>query len=82
MVNERMQSQALQKGIQIRRAIVTDINELFAQYPNATAYFNCSGLGSYSLKGVEDKSLYPTRVCPTLPFLTISFLLTYDNRAK
>lgn len=76
-----MQSQALQKGIQIRRAIITDINELFAQYPNATAYFNCSGLGSYSLKGVEDKSLYPTRVRFT-PFFSIISLLTHDYRAK
>ncbi|GAB7352873.1 hypothetical protein MBLNU459_g3470t1 [Dothideomycetes sp. NU459] len=56
-----LQSQALQKGIQVRRAIITDIAELFTQFPHASAYFNCSGLGSYSLKGVEDKSLYPTR---------------------
>lgn len=26
-----------------------------------TAVFNCTGLGSYSLGGVEDKTMYPTR---------------------
>ncbi|KAG9717394.1 putative D-amino acid oxidase, partial [Aureobasidium melanogenum] len=35
--------------------------ELFQAFPSATAYFNCTGLGAYSLKGVEDKSVYPTR---------------------
>ncbi|KAI1322629.1 FAD dependent oxidoreductase [Xylariaceae sp. FL0255] len=29
--------------------------------PSVTAIFNCTGLGSYNLGGVEDKSMYPTR---------------------
>ncbi|TID06416.1 D-amino-acid oxidase [Colletotrichum higginsianum] len=29
--------------------------------PDVAAVFNCTGLGSYSLGGVEDKSMYPTR---------------------
>lgn len=28
---------------------------------NVTAVFNCTGLGSYNLGGVEDKQMYPTR---------------------
>lgn len=39
------------------------IDEMFTAFPSANAYFNCTGLGAYSLKGVEDKSVYPTRVC-------------------
>ena len=40
----------------------TDITELFDEFPTAQAYFNCTGIGSYSLKGVEDQKLYPQRV--------------------
>ncbi|KAK2000684.1 FAD dependent oxidoreductase [Colletotrichum falcatum] len=29
--------------------------------PDVTAVFNCTGLGSYFLGGVQDKSMYPTR---------------------
>ena len=60
----RLQNQVLSHGIQIYRRAYDDISELVKDFPNAKAYFNCTGLGSYSLKGVEDKLLYPTRVCP------------------
>lgn len=39
-----------------------DIREMFAEFPHAKGYVNCTGLGSFSLKGVEDKDLYPTLV--------------------
>jgi len=52
----------LKQGIDIYRRTYDDIPLLIADYPNAKAIFNCTGLGSYSLKGVEDKFLYPTRV--------------------
>lgn len=45
----------------MQRTTVTDIREL-TDDSDVKAVFNCTGLGSYSLKGVEDKSLYPTRV--------------------
>jgi len=35
---------------------------VFERFSSATSVFNCTGLGSYNLKGVEDKLLYPTKV--------------------
>ncbi len=58
----RLQGEALKNGVEFQRKTVTDINEVFSIFPAAKAVFNCTGIGSYSLKGVEDKSLYPTRV--------------------
>ena len=41
----------------------TDIfrHQVSEKFPGTEAVFNCTGLGSYHLKGVEDKLLYPTR---------------------
>ncbi|KAF8858365.1 FAD dependent oxidoreductase [Acephala macrosclerotiorum] len=55
-----LQNEALKRGIEFQRKSVTDIREL-TDDPSVRAVFNCTGLGSYSLKGVEDKLLYPTR---------------------
>ena len=59
----RLQGELLKKGVEIVRGSVGGIREVFERFPDAKAVFNCTGLGSYSLKGVEDKLLYPTRVC-------------------
>ncbi|PMD35686.1 putative D-amino acid oxidase [Hyaloscypha variabilis F] len=56
-----LQGEVLKKGIDILRVSVDDIGEVFERFPGAKAVFNCTGLGSYNLKGVEDKLLYPTR---------------------
>ncbi|KAG9698446.1 putative D-amino acid oxidase, partial [Aureobasidium melanogenum] len=56
-----LQGEVKRQGIEIRRGMFDSIHELFTAFPTATAYFNCTGLGAYSLKGVEDKSVYPTR---------------------
>jgi hypothetical protein len=64
---DRLQGQVLKQGIQIYRRTYDDIRELIKDYPNAKAIFNCTGLGSYHLKGVEDKLLYPTRVSLQTP---------------
>lgn len=61
----RLQNEVLKRGIQMRRTTVTDLDNVFTAYPDARAVFNCTGLGSYHLKGVEDKLLYPTRVFPS-----------------
>lgn len=58
----RLQVQVLKAGIDLRRAKFDDINRLFESFPTAKAFFNCTGLGSYSLKGVEDHNVYPTKV--------------------
>ncbi|KUJ12415.1 putative D-amino acid oxidase [Mollisia scopiformis] len=55
-----LQNEALKKGVEMLRTTVTDIREL-TNDSDVKAVFNCTGLGSYSLKGVEDKLLYPTR---------------------
>jgi hypothetical protein len=62
----RLQGEVLKRGIEFRRTIVTSIQEVFEAFPDAKAVFNCTGLGSYHLKGVEDQLLYPTRVCDLL----------------
>jgi D-amino-acid oxidase len=56
----------LKKGIEILRTSIDDIRDVFARFPDVKAVFNCTGLGSFSLKSVEDKLLYPTRVCSFL----------------
>ena len=61
-VFNRLQGEARRQGIEIRRGIFDSIDVLFTAFPSANAYFNCTGLGAFSLKGVEDKSVYPTRV--------------------
>lgn len=58
----RLQVQVLKAEIDLRRAQYDDINELFDRFPTAKTFFNCTGLGSYSLKGVEDHNVYPTKV--------------------
>ncbi|THY19218.1 putative D-amino acid oxidase [Aureobasidium pullulans] len=61
MIIPRLQGEARRQGIEIRRGMFESLDELFTAFPDANTYFNCTGLGSYSLKGVEDKSIYPTR---------------------
>ncbi|KAJ9157712.1 putative D-amino acid oxidase [Pleurostoma richardsiae] len=55
-----LNAQCLKQGIEMRRTSYGDIRQVFQDIP-ADAYFNCTGLGSYHLRGVEDKNLYPTR---------------------
>ncbi|KAK6581329.1 hypothetical protein PZA11_006020 [Diplocarpon coronariae] len=58
-----LQHECLKTGnVEIRRKAISDISDVFKEYPGAKAVFNCTGLGSYSLKGVEDTSMYPTKV--------------------
>ncbi len=58
----RLQGECLKLGIEMHKKHFENIHEAFEQYPGAKAYFNCTGLGSYHLKGVEDHSLFPARV--------------------
>ncbi|OQU94950.1 hypothetical protein CLAIMM_01227 [Cladophialophora immunda] len=51
-----LEHKARKMGIEFHRAMYSDIAELFHSFPGAKAYFNCSALGSHSLKGVEDKN--------------------------
>ncbi|PVH94774.1 FAD dependent oxidoreductase [Periconia macrospinosa] len=56
-----LQTEAFRLGIEIHRRILGHIDEAFELYPQATAVFNCTGLGAMSLGGVEDNSMYPAR---------------------
>jgi hypothetical protein len=59
---ERLQNEARRRKVGMHRRIYTHIEELFQDYPGATAYFNCAGVGAAKLKGVEDNKVYPTKV--------------------
>lgn len=61
LISVRLQGEAIQKEIEFRRETISDINEVLSKFPTAKAVFNCTGIGSYNLKGVEDKTMYPTR---------------------
>lgn len=58
----RLMTEAIKAGIEVRRKVVGDIKEVFEEFPEADGFLNCTGIGSYSLGGVEDKELYPTMV--------------------
>lgn len=74
----RLQVQVLKVGIDLRRAQFDDINSLFESFPTAKTFFNCTGLGSYSLKGVEDHNVYPTKVRHQL--LSLVSYMTFEHK--
>ncbi len=57
-------SQCLKAGIVVRRVVVSHIADaanLHSSGRRADIVFNCTGLSSQHLGGVEDKALFPTR---------------------
>lgn len=58
----RLITEAIKAGVEIRRKIIRDIKEVFEEFPNAGGFVNCTGIGSYRIKGIEDRDLYPTMV--------------------
>ncbi|CAG9985016.1 unnamed protein product, partial [Clonostachys byssicola] len=56
-----LQAEAAKLGIELRRAIIDDLSEIPGQLPTTSAIFNCTGLGSLTLKGVEDQDVYPAK---------------------
>ncbi|KAI8186378.1 putative phosphoglycerate mutase [Colletotrichum sp. SAR 10_65] len=52
--------QCRQGGVSLLRRQITHIKEARIS-ADVVAVFNCTGLGSYHLGGVEDKAMYPTR---------------------
>jgi D-amino-acid oxidase len=55
-------NEAIKSGIKIERRQIEHIDDCFEGSTSVSAVFNCTGLGSYSLGGVEDHDLYPTKV--------------------
>ena len=72
----RLQNEALKQGIKLVRREYAHIDDVFRDFKGVTALFNCTGLGSYRLGGVEDHNLYPTKV------ITMNVSNAYTNRAR
>lgn len=62
MTSNRLQTEATRLGIEVHRRIFAHIRDAFRLYPDATAVFNCTGIGALTLGGVEDKKIYSARV--------------------
>ncbi|CZS96709.1 hypothetical protein WAI453_010120 [Rhynchosporium graminicola] len=56
-----LQNECLKSGILIHRKTIPSLISLITAYPHAKALFNCTGLGSFTLGDVSDKTMYPTR---------------------
>lgn len=48
-------------GVDIRRGHYRSLVELFTDFPDAIAYFNCTGIGAKHLGNVTDPLVYPQR---------------------
>ncbi|TDZ32550.1 D-amino-acid oxidase [Colletotrichum spinosum] len=57
---DRLLDQCRQAKVELLRRRIGHIREARIS-PDVAAVFNCTGLGSYFLGGVEDKAMYPTR---------------------
>lgn len=64
----RLQTEMTRLGIEVHRRVFSHINEAFRLYPDAKAVFNCTGLGSLTLGGVEDRKIFAARVREGLLF--------------
>lgn len=58
----RLQSEAMRLGIEVHRRVFGHIKDAFRLYPQATAIFNCTGIGALTLGGVEDDKIFSARV--------------------
>lgn len=56
-----LQNQCLSQGMEVHRKSFASLDEALRAYEGVDVLFNCTGLGSYHLGGVQDTSLYPTR---------------------
>jgi hypothetical protein len=61
LMQNRLQSQALSKGIKLVRRQLSSIKELLASHPETNLVLNATGLGALKLEDVRDTSMYPTR---------------------
>lgn len=58
----RLLMEVINTGVEVRRKIIGDIKGVLEEFPDAEGFVNCTGTGSCSIKGAEDKELYPTMV--------------------
>lgn len=57
----RLQSQALSKGIKLKRQQVNSVKDVLALHPGTSIVLNATGLGALKLEDVRDTNMYPTR---------------------
>lgn len=57
----RLQSQALSKGVNLVRRPYTSIASVLSDLPATSLFINATGLGSLHLTDVKDTNMYPTR---------------------
>lgn len=62
LTEARLQAKLTRVGVEIHRAIIDDIADIPKRFPSVSAIFNCTGLGAFSLRGVEDTNVYPAKV--------------------
>lgn len=72
-MGSRLQAEAERLGIQIYRKIFYTIQEAFSFDPQAIV-FNCTGIGSMTLGGVEDNTMFSARVGRPLPTLATTLI--------
>ncbi|EED18634.1 D-amino acid oxidase, putative [Talaromyces stipitatus ATCC 10500] len=51
----------IKRGVKIIRRSYDHVDSVVSDFPNTTAIFNCTGLGSRYLGGVKDKKVHPTK---------------------
>lgn len=57
-----MQSRLLEAEVTFVRRAYDHIDQVFDDFPNAVAVFNCTGLGAKKLGGIDDTKVYPIKV--------------------
>lgn len=73
LMESRLQAEAERLGIQIYRKIFYTIQEAFSFDPQAIV-FNCTGIGSMTLGGVEDNTMFSARVGCTFAALVTTLI--------
>ncbi|KAL1863815.1 hypothetical protein Plec18170_000655 [Paecilomyces lecythidis] len=64
-----LQTRLLKNGVQFIKRAYNHIDQVFEDFSDAAAVFNCTALGARNLGGVEDKNVYPAKVRASLTIL-------------
>ncbi|KAM5357964.1 hypothetical protein ACJZ2D_015732 [Fusarium nematophilum] len=56
-----LQAELARLGVVVRRAVIDGLDDIPWRVPGVSAISNCTGLGAFSLGGVEDKDVYPSK---------------------
>ncbi|PCG93465.1 D-amino-acid oxidase [Penicillium occitanis (nom. inval.)] len=56
-----LQSRLLEAEVTFVRRAYDHIDQVFDDFPNAVAVFNCTGLGAKKLGGIDDTKVYPVK---------------------